>query len=358
MRKQLILTLFLLLLLLGCGGKAQESQQDEKIQNLIKKLEGEYKPESPVVGQLAEIGAPAVKFLIAALESTDEGSRAHAAEALGRISHRDAVEPLILALSDDSTTVRRGVVSALGNIGDKRSFQPLINLLKKPEGDRGTRSSAVWALGQTGGRKAVPLMIRFITDDDPLVRMYAAIALDEMPDTRAFGVLVQALHDTYEPVQCNAASALGKIGDRKAVEHLTWLLAERDWEVRCITAWALGRLGGDSALENLKKRWKRDPDQSVRTCAAFGLAKAGNEEASRYLIEALESDNSDVVSRAAEALGELEDRRALRPLVNLTKRKNEMVLFFATEALKRITKQDFGENHDKWKTWYEDNRDK
>jgi HEAT repeat protein len=53
-----------------------------------------------------------------------------AAQALGHISDKQAVEPLIDALRDESSVVRAGAAIALGKIGDTRAIGPLIEALK------------------------------------------------------------------------------------------------------------------------------------------------------------------------------------------------------------------------------------
>jgi HEAT repeat protein len=61
----------------------------------------------------ADLGAPAVEPLLAALKDKDEQVREGAAGALGRIGHPSVVEPLLAALSDKSSTVRRAVAEGL-----------------------------------------------------------------------------------------------------------------------------------------------------------------------------------------------------------------------------------------------------
>lgn len=98
------------------------------------------------VSALVEIGAPALKALIAALPSWP------AAEALGRIGDKRAVAPLIAILPNWAALV------ALGRIGDARALEPLLATL---EGlDLTDREAAARALGRIGDARAVePLKI-------------------------------------------------------------------------------------------------------------------------------------------------------------------------------------------------------
>jgi HEAT repeat protein len=72
-----------------------------------------------------------IKGLIKALRyRKDEGVRQAAAEALGKIKDRRAVEPLIAALKDESFSVRQAAAEALGKIKDPRAVEPLSAALK------------------------------------------------------------------------------------------------------------------------------------------------------------------------------------------------------------------------------------
>ena len=52
--------------------------------------------------------------------------RRAAAEALGQLGDKRAVEPLIAALQDDVENVRQAAAEALGQLGDERAVEPLI----------------------------------------------------------------------------------------------------------------------------------------------------------------------------------------------------------------------------------------
>jgi hypothetical protein len=72
-----------------------------------------------------------VNGLIKALRHKDSLIRLRAAEALGSIRDKKAVEPLIQALlNDEDPWVRRKAALALENIPDKRAVEPLIQALK------------------------------------------------------------------------------------------------------------------------------------------------------------------------------------------------------------------------------------
>jgi len=150
------------------------------------------------------------------------------------------VEVLIKILREGkgiSTVLRRSIISdvvgvkcgqgisiraaeALGDIKDKRAVEPLIEVLRDEYFV--IRKYACWALGEIGGVGAVDPLIEVLRgDSDNGVRKYAAEALGKIKDKRAVEPLTEALReDSDEFVRIVAARALGEIGDESAVETL------------------------------------------------------------------------------------------------------------------------------------------
>lgn len=83
---------------------------------------------------LQKLGRPAVGALTELLGDGDSTVRGAAAEALGQLGDRLAVEPLIAVLSDDEWYVRSRAAQALGRLGDDRAAGPLTGLLYDENG--------------------------------------------------------------------------------------------------------------------------------------------------------------------------------------------------------------------------------
>jgi len=69
------------------------------------------------------------------------------------------------------------------------------------------------------------------------------------------------------------------------------------------------------------------------------------------LISALKDEDWRVRWKAAAALGELKDPRAVEPLISALKDEVYMLRFWAAVALNKITGEDFGEDEAKWRDW-------
>jgi len=141
------------------------------------------------------------------------------------------VKLLIQALHDNSWgNRRRRAANALGELGDKSAVEPLIQALK--ESDVQIRRAAAGALEKVGNAEAVEALIQSLKDTDKSVRMVSAKALGKIGDSRAVEYLIQALMDKEEDVRWYSAMALGEIGDQRALEPLTQALRDKSEIVR------------------------------------------------------------------------------------------------------------------------------
>ncbi len=72
------------------------------------------------------------EYFVQMLSSPYPDRRWKAAEALGRMRDRQALDPLLRALQDEDWRVRQKAAWALGAIGDPRALQPLRRLTNDP----------------------------------------------------------------------------------------------------------------------------------------------------------------------------------------------------------------------------------
>ena len=103
--------------------------------------------------------------------ATAEGTRARAAEALGRSGNPLAIEQLVQALADASPRVRRAAARALGESRSESATEPLMRELL--DGASDIRSEAAEALGRLGYSKNMDPLVDALSDADPQVRISA-----------------------------------------------------------------------------------------------------------------------------------------------------------------------------------------
>ena len=146
---------------------------------------------------------------------------------------------------------------------------------------------------------------------------------------------------------------MGRIGDKSALAALLASMKDSKQNVRTAAAEALTKIGAP-AVTLLVERLQ-DEDKDLRRLAARALGQMQDSAAVQPLLARLRVDDDWWVREAiTQALGEIADEGAIGPLINSLKDDSGWVRRRAAEALKKMTKQDFGENCDKWKEWYEE----
>lgn len=144
-----------------------------------------------------------------------------------------------------------------------------------------------------------------ITDPDPLMRADAASKLGALNGADTASALLNALNDREWRVRAAAAGSLGQLAERRATIPLCRLL-------------------GESRLE-------------VRRAAVISLEQIGDVEATAMLLITLDTERDAETRRLiARALGRIGDRRALRPLQQLTGDKHWAVRREAAASVQRL----------------------
>ena len=355
---------------------------ESAIELIIKKLNSI----SPSIGvePLVSMGSKAVEPIIKALESDDKGAWRCAAEALGRISDRRALETLIAKLLDNR--VGSLAAKALGQIRDERVVEPLISALR--DGSEGVRYNAVKALGMIGDPRAVDPLVAVLRYGNTLVPIptigqdhrvlwHAANALVSIGEP-AVEPLIDILSDEDEQACCRAAYALREIGDPRAAEqlqavelriasvrNLEWesefrglrisqripesveshIAALRDGspEVRWQAAYALGKFHDLQAWEELKRVAREDHAQTtfgtVSDAARTALQRLRRKVESH--IDGLRDRDPKYRWRAAFYLGEIGVPEALEELEQVARYDHVesdfgIVADAAREAIRKI----------------------
>jgi len=216
-------------------------------------------------------------------------------------------------------SVRVHTAMALGRIGHESAVPVLIEALKDPEKD--VRREAAKALGFIKDARAVAALAEAIGDSDMNVRLYAAYALGEIKNAKSTGALLRALRDPEWCVRDQAAWALREIHDPKIIAPLAAALKEKDADLAHI-AWVMRHVAGKHAVEELAALMK-SADAQARTRIIRVLGELEDRAAVGPLIEVLEDGDPVVRRTAVEALLRIGDDRAEKPLTALLARENE-----------------------------------
>ena len=240
-----------------------DSQLEIKIREIISRDD---------FNEIYEVGDRAVDSLLKIISDGGTVQRKHALQALSIINPETALDPLIKALDDflGGPEIWDAAAEALGNIGDKRAVEPLMEAVY-------SNAAASVALGKIGDPVAIPRLVEALSSWETYVRdgavegliIFGKDAVDQISHT---------LEDGPPGVRHDAAMVLGCMANPLALEPLIEATSDESNDVRVTVAWALGNLCDVRAVEPLIRLLK-DDDITVRKKAAEALHRIGTPEA-------------------------------------------------------------------------------
>jgi molecular chaperone GrpE (heat shock protein) len=131
--------------------------------------------------------------------------------------------------------------------------------------------------------------------------------------------------------------ALERMGREEAVEPMMERAQKRDQDAIRI----LGKTGSDEPVEMLLEYIEGDGNPGLQKVVIKALGEIGSEEATQGVAQKLDSDNEDLRSRGARALGLIGDTRAVDPLADvLAEDDSDTVRASAAWALNQIGTED------------------
>jgi len=211
-------------------------RQQKDIPALIHALRyNDFEVQTNAAQALGTLGSEAINELILALKDKNKHVRLGIIEALSVIRDQRAVPMLTELLNDTSSEVRWETAIALGEIGGPEVTLPLKNALRDP--DKYVRYGAASALSKTGwnpasdeerafyyvglqewqavkdcGSAAIKVLSLVLRDPDSSDRIKAIETLGSIGDKKAIPVLMQSLHDENADVRWKAVLASPKCG--------------------------------------------------------------------------------------------------------------------------------------------------
>lgn len=288
----------------GASGRAT-SAADKSLRDLATAIvrRGVQYPENPVVrAQGVEaceetLGAESLPLIRHALKDEHPGVRFAACMALGRLKDAESAGALRGLLNDPDASVRAGVYFALERLGDGTHRKEFADLLRRHA--------------------------------EAVVRRNAAMALGALGDPKTLGLLSRAARaDLDEGVRLQALEGMAMLGDKDAVDQfIRFSIAGLSFR-QPFALMALRHVKDERVTEALRSRLDSSPYLESRLAAARSLGAQGYGDGFNLALTSLDwnqpqADLPDdppanqvmrVRTMAALALGEIGDRRALKPL--------------------------------------------
>jgi len=149
------------------------------------------------------------------------------------------------------------------------------------------------------------LSSKALIDEDPLARKHALFMLGMTNDQTFTDLFINSLHDPEKAVRSQAVEALVRIGF-PVFEKVVVLLDDSDWKVRYRAAEILGMMKNRVAVKPLIQALTDEKDH-VRYMAAKGLCRLKDPEALAPLRNSLNDENPYVRTMVRRAIAAIEE---------------------------------------------------
>jgi HEAT repeat protein len=246
-------------------------------------------------------------------------------------------------LHSSKAVERSNAARTLERMGDKRVLEPLIRILTS-DSDYGSRACAAEALGKIGDVKTTDVLIQSLSDEEALVRRESAKALGKLRYKMAVEPLIKLLKDPVYKIRADAATALKEIGDDRAVAPMIEVLDSRGggwyWSADSFRISSIQSFKSKRNVELLIEAFKNE-NYAIKEPAAETLAEMGN-IALKPLIKALEDEDFETKYYAVKSLVFKMDKRALKALMKVADNDEEdwNVRISADDTLMKIKGKD------------------
>lgn len=241
---------------------------------LMDSLSGEYWVGRSLAAQaLTDMGSEAVEPLVKALESQDKERRYWAIKVLGKMREKTAYTAVKRFLTDDDPEIRMAALESMGYYLDSESIPYII--------DRFTDSA--WVVRKHAanavvafGSKAVPFLIRTLKSEAEDARYWALRALGELKPIGIYPQLVKLFKDPSWTIRKTTSDLFSNYGE-DALMELTSLASDNDdHETRYWVLRSLGQIKSKMSLP-LLFRSLDDDSEAIRDASQKALANYGDE---------------------------------------------------------------------------------
>ena len=230
-------------------------------------------------------------------------------------------------LDFDNAAAKLGTADALEAmialyLAGKESIPSLGRQLRSDKAD--ARADAALVLGMLGDRSAIPELLRCLQEKNGRSHCFTLVDCSSRPSV---------------PMWQAAAILLGRLREKSAVPLLMALLADPDRcppDLASFAIVALERIGDPATAKAIKPYLKVGAD-----------APLDNENRAFELRWGLRTN-------AARALARLGDHSGIPVLIDLLDEEPSLVRDYVQRLLEQITKQRFGKDRQRWRTWWQE----
>jgi HEAT repeat protein len=255
--------------------------------------------------------------LIQALLSEDNLRGARAMEFIRRLRLTSTVPALLRNCSHPNVEVRRRIFFLLNEIGNDSCASAWTAALA--DRDQHVVLYALTAATKYCKTVAPDLIAEKLMDPNPHIRAAAARFYGEAGETRYASKISRLLFDDNRFVRSVAAETLVKFGDRSAVTPLIESLTQQfpggepNGTAGGTNPSVVIGCGNDTLLDYIGREMVRHKQEAIRILGDMRATEA----VSVIIASGLRSDCTELRATSAYALGQIGDRRAVQPLLEM-----------------------------------------
>ncbi len=306
--KRIIILVFCMVLLLGCGTESTDVRQKGKVEEPVKNRFQDKTLQTIYTLQNQRDG----KGLFPYLKNENPVYREAAALAFASIQDAAAIEPLTALFGDPEENIRTAAAYALGQIKDKAVEKSLINFYEN-EKSPAVKQYILEALGKCGTTEGLTFITNLqIKKEQPLLLTGQAwglyrFALQNIVSKEGTAKVIELVSQEMPgKVRFIASNYLARARDIDLKPYHGELLAAVDAEKDTFTlmnlAVGLGRTNHADALKRLKALLKENVDYRVKVNAIRGFRGFDNKDISGTLFDLSADENVNISIAAAEFL--------------------------------------------------------
>jgi HEAT repeat protein len=243
-------------------------------------------PPERIIPALQQRHLHMTRYLGAALHNADTRTKVKAAYVLGRTRDCRAVPHLVKGLSDVKTQVQMAAKSALIQSGRQCKNELFEELAFMGAGIHGELLSE--AVSEVASADDAPHLRSLFSRASAYGRAYLADVFVALEDSAAVSLLRGALDTDNTLVLTHAIRALGEVGTPSDAAYLAPFTRFSSDKVQTITARALGRLQGDAAVSLLLPMLDSVDTMLVRAVVS-ALGRIGTPRGCMPLVETVKS---------------------------------------------------------------------
>jgi HEAT repeat protein len=295
---------------------------------------------------LRKIGEEGLEILNGMCNHENDNVRLFVIDILGTIGNLESLDVLIAGLKDPNPNVRNAAVVSLGMLGDRRAFEPLKAVINDEEwirfsvietlsqmphegvpdfllselarwsSDDLTTAAILEALGKLKPKKCVDPLIKLleVTDEyieisivHTLLKILTPDEIATLPDSNTHiikTILNRHLTDAPDEMLTDMLMVLSRIGDQESVRAMIGLARVIDPDARA-EHWSAITDALSSRNDTATMIKLLDRDDKFKILASNVLARIGNEEASREIVQRIFSCSVYVKRAMTDALASI-----------------------------------------------------